>query len=246
MRLQTYLARAGAAPSRRKAEALIVSGRVAVGGEIAELGRTVGPEDRVTLDGRPVELPESRVYLALNKPSGYLSAMSDDRGRPTVADLMPDVPGLVPVGRLDAQTTGLILLTNDGDFANLVAHPSYTVEKEYALLLAPPVPDEALDRLAAGPLLDDGPMLPPKLTRPRKKGRKVQLNMTIHEGRNRIVRRACAAAGLRLLSLSRVRVGPVRLGDLQAGEHRPLSREELLALFPGVVDSGPGTARTAP
>ena len=130
MRLQAFLARAGAAPSRRKAEAPILAGRVTVNGETATLGATVTPEDEVELDGHPVRLPEACVYLALNKPAGYLTTMSDDRGRPTVAHLMPEVPGLVPVGRLDATTTGLLILTNDGGLAHRITHPSSQIEKQ--------------------------------------------------------------------------------------------------------------------
>ncbi|HET7272543.1 MAG TPA: pseudouridine synthase, partial [Rubrobacter sp.] len=140
MRLQAFLARAGATPSRRKAESPILAGRVRVNGETATLGTTVSPEDEIELDGQPVYLPATSVYLALNKPSGYLTTMSDDRGRSTVADLMPDVPGLVPAGRLDADTTGLLILTNDGQLAHRITHPSSEIEKEYRLTLENPVP----------------------------------------------------------------------------------------------------------
>lgn len=232
MRLQAFLARSGAAPSRRKAESLITSGRVEVNGRTATLGEGVEPEtDRVLLDGRPVELPASHAYLALNKPAGYLTTLYDDRGRPTVASLMPDgVPGLVPVGRLDAATTGLLLLTNDGNLAHRIAHPSSEIEKEYELTIKNPAPERSIEALAAGPALDDGQMLPPRLTEPRLTREHTTLNMTIHEGRNRIIRRACDAVGLRLLRLRRVRVGPVRLGRLPEGQYRPLTRDELRGL----------------
>jgi len=130
VRLQAFLARAGAAPSRRKAEAPILAGRVKVNGKTATLGATVTPEDEIELDGQPVRLPEPKTYLALNKPAGYLTTMNDDRGRPTVAHLMPDVPGLIPAGRLDAATTGLLILTNDGGLANRITHPSSEIEKQ--------------------------------------------------------------------------------------------------------------------
>ena len=232
MRLQAFLARSGAAPSRRKAESLITSGRVEVNGRTATLGEGVEPEtDRVLLDGRPVELPRSHAYLALNKPAGYLTTLSDDRGRPTVAALMPrNAPGLVPVGRLDADTTGLLLLTNDGNLAHRIAHPSSEIEKEYELTIKSPVPESSLKALAEGPTLDDGRMLPPKLSEPRSNREQTTFNLTIHDGRNRIIRRACDAVGLRLLRLKRVRVGPVRLGRLPEGRHRPLTREELRGL----------------
>ena len=231
MRLQAFLARAGAAPSRRKAEAPIRAGRVAVNGETATLSATVKPEDEVSLDGIPVHLPDARVYLALNKPAGVLTTMKDERGRKTVADLMPEVPGLVPAGRLDRDTTGLLVLTNDGDLAHRITHPSSEIEKQYHLTLENPVPDEAIAALAAGPTLKDGKLHPPELSNLSRTARTTTLDLTIHEGRNRIIRRACVAVGLRLLSLCRVRVGPVNLGRLPEGEYRELKPEELEVLL---------------
>ncbi|MEW6635288.1 MAG: pseudouridine synthase [Actinomycetota bacterium] len=232
MRLQTFLARAGAAPSRRKAEALVSARRVTVNGETASLGTSVSPEDDIRLDGEPVELPEEHAYLALNKPAGYLTTLEDEPGRdrPTIRDLMPPIPGLVPVGRLDAGTTGLLILTNDGSLAHRIAHPSYEIEKEYELTVKNPAPRRRLEALAAGPRLEDGRMRPPKLSNVRRSKKTTTFNLTIHEGRKRIIRRACAAVGLRLLSLKRVRVGPVRLGDLPEGSYRALTAEELEAL----------------
>ena len=235
MRLQAFLARSGAAPSRRKAESLISDGRVEVNGKTAALGEAVEPEtDRVLLDGHPVELPKAHAYLALNKPAGYLTTLSDDRGRPTVASLMPkDAPGLVPVGRLDVGTTGLLLLTNDGALAHRIAHPSSEIEKEYELTVKNPAPERSLEALAKGPTLEDGKMLPPKLSDLRRTREHTTLKLTIHEGRNRIIRRACDAVGLRLVQLKRIRVGPVRLGGLPEGRYRPLSREEIRGLGGG-------------
>jgi 23S rRNA pseudouridine2605 synthase len=231
LRLQAFLARSGAAPSRRKAEALISAGRVEVNGRIARLGESAAPTDRVLLDGQPVELPEEHVYLALDKPAGYLTTLKDDRGRPTVTELVPeDVPGLVPVGRLDADTTGLLLLTNDGRFAHRVAHPTGGIEKEYELTLQNPVPESRLAALASGPELEDGKMLPPKLTHLRRGSERTTLNLTIHQGRNRIIRRACTAVGLTLLSLKRIRVGPVKLENLPEGRYRELTDKELKIL----------------
>ncbi|MGB3635886.1 MAG: pseudouridine synthase [Rubrobacteraceae bacterium] len=224
--MQAYLARAGAAPSRRKAEALISAGRVRVNGSVAPLGSKFSPGDQVLLDDHPVELPETATYLALNKPPGYLTTLTDDRGRRIVADLMPDVPGLIPVGRLDIDTTGLLILTNDGLLAHRVAHPSSEIEKEYRLSVAAPVSEKALAALADGPTLDDGPMLPPRLTDLHRSERRASFSLTIHEGRNRIIRRACDTVGIRLLSLKRVRVGPVSLGGLSEGDCRPLTDDE--------------------
>jgi 23S rRNA pseudouridine2605 synthase len=230
MRLQAFLARAGAAPSRRKAEAPILAGRVTVNGERATIGVTVTPEDEIELDGHPVRLPESNVHLALNKPAGYLTTMNDDRGRLTVAHLMPEVPGLVPAGRLDAATTGLLILTNDGGLLHHITHPSSEIEKQYRLTLENPVPKDALATLAAGPTLEDGKMHPPGITNLRPSTKTTTLDLTIHEGRNRIIRRACMAVGLALISLHRTRVGPVTLGDLPDGECRALTPSELEAL----------------
>jgi 23S rRNA pseudouridine2605 synthase len=232
MRLQAFLARAGASPSRRKAEALISAGRVSVNGEAATLGATVSPNDTVLLDGRPVTLPTQLAYLALNKPAGYLTTLKDEPGRdrPTIKDLMPPLSSLVSVGRLDAATTGLLLLTNDGTLAHRIAHPSSEIEKEYELTVRNPASPEALAALAAGPNLEDGKMLPPKLDKVRDTGHQTTFRLTIHEGRNRIIRRACAAVGLDLVSLKRTRIGPVVLGDLHQGAYRDLSEDELEAL----------------
>jgi 23S rRNA pseudouridine2605 synthase len=230
VRLQAFLARAGAAPSRRKAETPILAGHVTVNGEKATLGATVTPEDEIELDGRPVRLPEANIYLALNKPAGYLTTMNDDRGRKTVADLMPEAPGLIPAGRLDAVTTGLLILTNDGNLAHRITHPSSEIDKQYHLTLANPVPSAALAALAAGPTLEDGKMHPPELTNLSRSSETTTLDLIIHEGRNRIIRRACLAVGLALISLHRMRVGPVTLGDLPEGEYRTLTSSELEAL----------------
>ncbi len=233
MRLQTFLARSGAAPSRRKAEALISLGKVRVNGRTARLGESVASTDRVFLDDKLVELPSKYAYFALNKPAGYVTTLKDERNRSTVAELMPDdVPGLVPIGRLDADTTGLLLLTNDGKLAHRIAHPSSGVEKEYELTIV--TPKDGLERhlaaLASGPELEDGKMLSPKLTRSRRTREKTIINLTIHEGRNRIIRRACAAVGLYLISLKRVRIGPVWLGALPEGRYRSLTTKELKIL----------------
>ena len=230
MRLQAFLARAGASPSRRKAEKPILAGRVTVNGEIATLGAVVTPEDEIEFDGRAVRLPEANIYLALNKPAGYLTTMNDDRGRPTVAHLMPEVTGLVPAGRLDAATTGLLILTNDGSLAHRITHPSSEIDKQYRLTLENPVPSAALAALTAGPILEDGKMHAPELANLSRARETTTLDLTIHEGRNRIIRRACMAVGLALISLHRMRVGPVTLGDLPEGQYRALTPTELEAL----------------
>jgi 23S rRNA pseudouridine2605 synthase len=230
VRLQAFLARAGASPSRRKAESPILDGRVTVNGERATLGTSVTEEDEIALDGVRVRLPDTLVYLALNKPAGYLTTMKDERGRKKVADLMPDVPGLVPAGRLDADTKGLLILTDDGKLAHRITHPSSRIEKQYRLTLETPVPEDALAALAAGPTLEDGKMHPPLLANIRPSQPHTTLDLTVHEGRNRIIRRACMAVGLCLISLQRTRVSPVRLGELPEGEYRALTTGELEVL----------------
>lgn len=232
MRLQRYLARSGASPSRRKAEDVIRSGRVRVNGRVASIGDGAEAADTVELDGETVELPAGHAHLALNKPAGYLTALRDEPGkdRPTVAALVPGVPGLVPVGRLDADTTGLLLFTNDGPLANRITHPSREIQKEYAVTVANPAPESALAALSAGPALDDGPMSPPTLTDVRRSRDCTSLRLTIHEGRNRIIRRACEAVGLRVIGLHRLRVGPVELGGLGPGEYRDLTQAEVAEL----------------
>ena len=233
MRLQAFLARAGAAPSRRKAEALICAGRVSVNGETATLGAAVSPEeDTVLLDGCRITLPKSLAYFALNKPAGYLTTLADEPGRNrlTITDLMPPAPGLIPVGRLDATTTGLLLLTNDGPLAHRIAHPSSQIEKEYEVTVKNLAPRKALAALSAGPTLEDGKMFPPNLTHLRRSPRATTFHLVIHEGRNRIIRRACAAVGLTLISLKRLRVGSVTIGDLPEGCTRKLTADEVRIL----------------
>ncbi len=225
MRLVKYLAHAGVA-SRRSAEALIASGRVSIDGEIVtDPARDVSGDACVLLDGRALAGPEPRVLYAVNKPVGVLSTARDPQGRPTVLELVPaDGLRLYPVGRLDADTSGLILLTNDGELANRLTHPRFQVAKTYrARVGGGPVAEGALNALREGVELDDGPTAPAKVS--RVKGNLIEL--TIHEGRNRQVRRMCAAVGHRVLELRRVGFGPLRLDGLKEGSHRPLSLAEV-------------------
>lgn len=209
---------------------MISAGRLTVNGSTATLGETVSPDDRILLDGERVSLPREHTHLALNKPAGYLTALRDDRGRPTISDLLPYIPGFVHAGRLDADTSGLVILTTDGSLANRITHPSEEMEKEYRLTVRNPAPDGVLTALASGPTLDDGPMNPPEITAINRSRTQTTFHLTIHEGRKRIIRRSCGAVGLSLLSLERVRVGPVELGDLSSGDYRPLADRELEGL----------------
>lgn len=233
IRLQKILADAGVA-SRRAAEALIAAGRVSVNGCIvATLGTKANPErDDIRVDGRPLARAAPPVYLALNKPAGYVSTASDERGRPTVLDLVRDVPArLYPVGRLDRDSEGLLLLTNDGDLALRLTHPRYGVEKEYAVLLDREPRPEALGLLATGIDLDGRRTAPARVRRLERAPAGVWIAIALHEGRKRQIRRMCAALGLHVLRLIRVRIGPVRLGTLPPGAYRPLTSKEVEALY---------------
>ena len=232
-RLQKYLARCGVA-SRRAAERLIAEGAVTVNGEVVdEMGRQVDPElDRVEVNGRPVRPPAAMVYLAVNKPPGVVTTARDPFGRPTVMDLVPRVGRLYPVGRLDADSEGLLLMTNDGELANRLMHPRYGCEKEYRALVQGQPDEGALDRLRRGVELEDGPAaaeVEPERGSAAPPGRS-WLRVTLREGRKRQVRRMLAAVGCSVERLQRVRIGPLELGGLPPGASRPLSRGEVAAL----------------
>jgi 23S rRNA pseudouridine2605 synthase len=223
MRLAKFLAHAGVA-SRRGAEDIVRAGRVTVGGEVVtDPARDVEAASGVAVDGRPLERAEARVVYALHKPKGVVSTASDTHGRRTVVDLVPDDRRLYPVGRLDADTTGLILLTNDGELANRLTHPSFEVPKTYrAKVGRPPVGEGALRRLREGVELDDGRTAPARV---RALGPDV-VELTIHEGRKRQVRRMLEEVGHTVHALRRVRFGPLRLVDLPEGTWRRLTAAE--------------------
>jgi 23S rRNA pseudouridine2605 synthase len=227
MRLAKYLAHAGVA-SRRAAELIVAAGRVSVDGEpVRDPARDVDDGNAVLVDGRPVHTVAPVVY-ALNKPPGVVSTARDTHGRPTVVDLVPEArTRLYPVGRLDADTTGLILLTNDGDLANHLMHPRYEVPRTYrAKVGGGAVGDAALRALREGVDLDDGRTAPARVRRIRPD----VLEITIHEGRKRQVRRMGEAVGHPVLALRRIAFGPLALGDLEVGAHRRLRRAEVDAL----------------
>jgi len=225
MRLAKYLAHAGAA-SRRAAEDLVRAGRVTLDGEVVrDPARDVDEGSGVALDGVALAGPEARVVYAVNKPEGVVSTASDPGGRPTVLGLVAgESRRLYPVGRLDADTTGLLLLTNDGELAHRLTHPSFEVPRTYRARVArPPVGEAALRALRRGVELEDGPTAPAEARRLAPD----VLELTIHEGRKRQVRRMCDAVGHPVRSLARVRFGPLELGDLAPGAHRRLTGAEV-------------------
>ncbi len=245
MRLQKFLARAGVA-SRRKSEELITAGRVSVDGRVvSRLGSAVDPAtQRVDVDGRPVTLPPAR-WLAMHKPPGVLTARSDPEGRPTIYGLLPeDVRTLFHVGRLDFMSEGLILLTNDGDAAHGLLHPSRRVPRSYEVTLVGPASPRLPDTLVGGVELDDGPARATSaafLTACDDSA--PVLALTLVEGRNREVRRMMKSLGVRIRRLKRVALGPIGLADLAPGAHRPLSDGEMAAIESIAGDDGTAKAQ---
>ena len=231
-RLQKLLSAAGVC-SRRAAEGYIAAGRVTVNGRAARVGDKADPDrDEILVDGRPLSQRDEPVYLMLNKPRGYVTTLSDEKGRKTVADLVKDCGARVwPVGRLDLDSEGLLLLTNDGAWAQHLLHPSHEVEKTYHVSVFGPVAGAA-ERLAALRTVDGEPIRPARVEVLRQTARTAVLAVTIHEGRNRQVRRMCAQCGLTVKRLRRVREGSLELGDLPSGKWRYLTEKEAEALGP--------------
>jgi 23S rRNA pseudouridine2605 synthase len=230
MRLVKFLASCGVA-SRRAAEEIIRSGRVTVAGaQVTDPARDVTDADDVRVDGSAVVLPSGRAVYMVNKPAGVVSTASDPQRRRTIVSLVSSSARLYPVGRLDIDTTGLILLTDDGDLAYRLTHPSFEVPRTYRVRVRhPPVADRALRELRAGVRLEDGLTAPARVR--RLSGRDgALLEITIHEGRKRQVKRMCEAVGHRVAQLERVAFGPLTLGDLAPGAHRLLTAAELEAL----------------
>jgi 23S rRNA pseudouridine2605 synthase len=231
VRLAKYLAHAGVA-SRRAAEGLIAAGKVRVGGEVVtDPARDVDEGSGVEVNGKPVA-PEPREVWALNKPAGVVSTASEPGKRPAVTELVDSERRLYPVGRLDADSTGLILLTNDGELANRLTHPRYGVPKTYRVRLARRPSDADLDRLRSGVRLEDGPTAPAEI---RRHGER-EIDITLREGRKRQVRRMAEVVGNEVEGLTRIRIGSLELGDLRRGEARTVEPKEIAALW---EDSAP-------
>ena len=229
-RLQKILSARGVA-SRRKAEEMIQNGLIRVNGAIARLGDTADPdEDEILVEGSPLPTPNDHVYILLHKPRGYVTTLSDEKGRPNAAQLVADCGVRVyPVGRLDMDSEGLLLFTNDGDFANALMHPKHEVKKTYDTWVTGYVPG-AEAKLSRPIELDGYTIRPPKVKLIRADGRKAKFQITIHEGRNRQVRRMCEAAGMTVTRLKRIKEGNLSLGDLPLGKWRYLTPDEVAAL----------------
>ena len=230
-RLQKILSARGIV-SRRGAELLITEGRVQVNGAVARLGDRADPErDEILVDGQALPKAPEKIYIALNKPKGYVTTLHDEKGRRNVTELVSGIPArLYPVGRLDMNTEGLLILTNDGDFANQVMHPSMEKEKVYHVCVSGDA-TAALELLRAPMEIDGYRISPAKVKLLDRDGSKSTLEITIHEGRNRQIRKMCDKAGLRVHGLRRVAVGDVGLGDLKTGAWRHLTQLEIQALF---------------
>lgn len=233
-RLQKFLARAGVA-SRRHAEQMIRDGKVFVNGErILTMGTKVRANDRIEIEGRPILQPQAYYYYLLHKPLGVITSTSDPRGRKTVLDILSDLPVRVyPVGRLDYDTTGLLLLTNDGELAYRLTHPSFGVSKTYRAWLKGPIDSKTILNLRQGVLLEDGKTAPAEVNKVKfSAGSKLEvLEITIHEGRNRQIRRMCEAVGFPVINLERIRFGPLADPNLKYGQFRALSESEIQTLY---------------
>jgi 23S rRNA pseudouridine2605 synthase len=226
VRLVKFLAHGGVA-SRRKAEVIIANGRITVDGKVVtDPARDVDEEDDVRVDGSPVGA-EAREVWALNKPAGVVSTAREPGERPAVVELVDSSARLYPVGRLDADSTGLLLLTNDGELANRLTHPRYGVAKAYRVKLRRPPSGRDLERLRRGVELEDGPTAPAEVTRIGER----EIEIALREGRNRQVRRMVEAVGNRVMALRRVRFGPLALGRLREGDSRRLAGEEIVRLW---------------
>ena len=238
VRLQKYLADCGVA-SRRKSEELIGQGKVRVNGKVASIGDKIDPKhDTITVSGKKIVRQKTHTYLMLHKPRGFITTMSDEMDRKCVAQLVKDVPARVyPVGRLDRDSEGLLLFTNDGAFANAMTHPSKHVPKTYRVTVRPTITQEQLTALTQGVIIDDGVTAPAEVRVITKEENRVVLEIILYEGRNRQIRKMCEALGLEVARLRRTAIGTVKLGMLKQGDWRELTEDEVrkLQLAAGMI-----------
>ena len=228
MRLNKYIAAAGVC-SRRKADELIANGNVRINGAVMkEMGYDVADSDTVQVNGRTISAASKKVYVAVNKPLGYITSMDDDRSRATVAELVADIPErLFPVGRLDYNTTGLLIMTNDGDLTYTLTHPKHEVWKTYMATVSGVISDNRIARLRKGVDIGGFVTSPAKVRVIKQMPRHAVVEISIHEGKNRQVRKMFAAVGNKVQELERVSIGDIRLGRLMSGHYRKLTREEI-------------------
>ena len=242
-RVQKVLAAAGLG-SRRSCEELIAAGRVAVDGEVVTLGAKADPITQViTVDGERIHTNPNLMYLLLNKPQGVVTTVTDPQGRPTVMDLVPANPRVYPVGRLDRDTEGLLILTNDGELANRLAHPRWEIEKTYVAQVRGLVKRHQLRALLDGVDLEDGPAKAKSVRELGNAQDRTLIEVVLTEGRKREVRRMLAAVGMNLERLARVKIGPLPLGDISPGKSRPLTGAEVRALYTAVGLGDPDRTR---
>ena len=238
VRLQKYLSDCGVA-SRRKSEELIEQGKVRVNGKIASIGEKIDPKhDTITVSGKKIVHQKTHTYIMLHKPRGFITTMSDEMDRKCVAQLIQDVPARVyPVGRLDRDSEGLLLFTNDGAFANAMTHPSKHVPKTYRVTVRPSITQEQLTALTQGVIIDDGVTAPAEVRVITKEENRVVLEIILYEGRNRQIRKMCEALGLEVARLRRTAIGTVKLGMLKQGDWRELTEDEVrkLQLAAGMI-----------
>lgn len=228
MRLQKYLAQCGVA-SRRKSEELIESGKVKINGRVAQIGDKVNPKkDDITVSGKKIVKSKKYTYIMLHKPRGFITTMSDEMDRKCVAMLVKDVGARVyPVGRLDRESEGLLLMTNDGEFANAMTHPTKHVPKTYRVTVRPSISEEQITKLSTGIVIDGRMTAPAEVRVVKREENRVVIEIILYEGRNRQIRKMCDALGLEVARLKRIAVGSVKLGMLPQGKWRELSEEEV-------------------
>lgn len=232
VRLQKYLAECGVA-SRRKSEELIEAGKVRVNGRIAEIGDKINPKkDTVSVNGKKIFKQKNYTYILLHKPRGFITTMKDEMDRKCVAELIKDVPGRVfPVGRLDRDSEGMLLFTNDGEFANAMTHPTKHVPKTYRVTVRPSITDEQITALTTGIIIDDRKTAPAEVRVVTKEENRVVLEIILYEGRNRQIRKMCEEIGLEVARLKRTAIGSIKLGMLKQGAWRHLNEDEVRKLM---------------
>ncbi len=227
IRLQKYLSDCGIA-SRRKSEELILNGLVKVNGINAEIGEKINPsKDKVTVRGKRVVASNKNYYVMLNKPRGYVCTMNDELGRKCVKELVADINARIyPVGRLDKDSEGLLFMTNDGEFANKMMHPSRHIQKKYRVTVRPDITEEQLDKIRVGMEIDGRKTAPAEVFVVTREPNRVVIEIVLHEGRNRQIRKMCEELGVEIARLKRIAIGPVKLGMLQTGKYRELNENE--------------------